>query len=67
MNLIVNFPINTFLLMIVMVWMSTGFAMVVFSAAIKAIPTEIIEAGQIDGAGEGKIFLSIVLPYIKVQ
>ncbi len=65
MNLIVNFPINTFLLMIVMVWMSTGFAMVVFSAAIKAIPTEIIEAGQIDGAGEGKIFLSIVLPYIK--
>ena len=51
--------------MIVMVWMSTGFAMVVFSAAIKAIPTEIIEAGQIDGAGEGKIFLSIVLPYIK--
>ena len=51
--------------MIVMVWMSTGFAMVVFSAAIKAIPTEFIEAGQIDGAGEGKIFLSIVLPYIK--
>ena len=51
--------------MIVMVWMFTGFAMVVFSAAIKAIPSEIIEAGQIDGAGEGKIFFSIVLPYIK--
>ena len=41
------------------------FAMVVFSAAIKAIPSEIIEAGQMDGATEGKIFLSIVIPYLK--
>jgi len=65
LNFLVNFPINTFLLMIVMVWMSTGFAMVVFSAAIKAVPSEIIEAGQIDGASEGKIFMSIILPYIK--
>ena len=65
LSFIVNLPISTFLLMIVMVWMFTGFAMVVFSAAIKAIPSEIIEAGQIDGAGEGKIFFSIVLPYIK--
>jgi len=64
-NLIINFPINTLLLMLVMVWMFTGFAMVVFSAAIKAIPSEIIEAGQIDGASEGKIFLSIVIPYLK--
>ena len=51
--------------MLVMVWMFTGFAMVVFSAAIKAIPSEIIEAGQMDGATEGKIFLSIVIPYLK--
>tara|TARA_Y100000992_G_scaffold182831_1_gene123470 strand:- start:1373 stop:2422 length:1050 start_codon:yes stop_codon:yes gene_type:complete len=65
LNLFVNFPINTVLLMLVMVWMFTGFAMVVFSAAIKAIPTEIIEAGQIDGASEGKIFMSIVIPYLK--
>ena len=64
-NLFVNFPINTVLLMLVMVWMFTGFAMVVFSAAIKAIPGEIIEAGQIDGASEGKIFMSIVIPYLK--
>tara|TARA_B100001939_G_scaffold204036_1_gene175472 strand:+ start:408 stop:1598 length:1191 start_codon:yes stop_codon:yes gene_type:complete len=64
-NIIVNFPINTFFLMLVMVWMFTGFAMVVFSAAIKAIPGEIIEAGQMDGATEGKIFLSIVIPYLK--
>ena len=65
LNLFVDFPINTVLLMLVMVWMFTGFAMVVFSAAIKAIPAEIIEAGQIDGASESKIFISIVIPYLK--
>ena len=36
--------------MVIMVWMQTGFAMVVLSAAIKAIPDEIIEAARIDGA-----------------
>jgi len=52
-------------LMIIMVWMYTGFAAVVFSAGIKAIPAEIMEAGQIDGASEMRIFRSIVVPYIK--
>ena len=37
-------PINTFLLIVVMIWVQTGFAMVVLSAAIKGIPTEQIEA-----------------------
>ena len=64
-NLLVNLPINTLLLMIIMVWMYTGFAAVVFSAGIKAIPAEIMEAGQIDGASEMRIFRSIVVPYIK--
>ena len=48
-----------------MVWMYTGFAMIVFSAAIKAIPSEITEAVRIDGASEARIFLSVVMPYIK--
>ena len=39
--------------------------MIVFSAAIKAIPSEITEAGRIDGASEARIFLSVVMPYIK--
>ena len=60
-----NLPLNTILLMIIMVWMYTGFAMIVFSAAIKAIPSEITEAGRIDGASEARIFLSVVMPYIK--
>ena len=64
-NMFVNLPVNTLLLMVIMVWMYTGFAAVVFSAGIKAIPTEIMEAGQIDGASEIRIFRSIVVPYIK--
>jgi alpha-glucoside transport system permease protein len=64
-NMLINLPINTMLLMIIMVWMYTGFAAVVFSAGIKAIPAEIMEAGQIDGASELRIFRSIVIPYIK--
>ena len=62
---LVNFPLNTILLMIIMVWMYTGFAMIVFSAAIKAVPTEITEAGRIDGASEARIFLSVIMPYVK--
>jgi alpha-glucoside transport system permease protein len=63
--MLINLPINTMLLMIIMVWMYTGFAAVVFSAGIKAIPGEIMEAGQIDGASELRIFRSIVIPYLK--
>ena len=65
LNLLSNLPLNTILLMFIMVWMFTGFAMVVFSAAIKAIPEEIVEAGRIDGATEGRIFLSVIMPYIR--
>jgi alpha-glucoside transport system permease protein len=64
-NLLINLPVNTLLLMVIMVWMYTGFAAVVFSAGIKAIPAEIMEAGQIDGASELRIFISLVIPYIK--
>jgi alpha-glucoside transport system permease protein len=64
-NIIINIPINTILLMVIMIWMFTGFAAVVFSAGIKAIPDEIMEAGQIDGASELRVFTSIVIPYIK--
>jgi alpha-glucoside transport system permease protein len=57
-------PWNNLLLMIIMVWMQTGFAMVVLSAAIKAIPDEIIEAARIDGATEFQVFRKIVVPTI---
>jgi multiple sugar transport system permease protein len=51
--------------MVIMIWMQTGFAMVVLSAAIKAIPDEIFEAARIDGAGPFRLFWSIVLPMSK--
>src|SRR3546814_18368280 len=53
---------NNFLLMVIMVWMQTGFAMVVLSSAIKSIPEEIIEAARIDGATEWKVFRHITIP-----
>jgi alpha-glucoside transport system permease protein len=57
-------PWNNVLLMVIMIWMQTGFAMVVLSAAIKAIPDEIIEAARIDGASELQVFRRIIVPSI---
>jgi len=57
--------INTFLLIVILIWVQTGFAMVVLSAAIKGVPTEIIEAAALDGANERQKFLRIIVPMIK--
>jgi alpha-glucoside transport system permease protein len=57
-------PWNNLLLMVIMIWMQTGFAMVVLSAAIKSIPDEIIEAARIDGASELQVFWKIMIPTI---
>lgn len=57
-------PWNTFFLIVILIWMWTGYSMVLHSAAIKGVPKELIEAGRIDGAGEIRIVLSIVIPYI---
>jgi alpha-glucoside transport system permease protein len=58
-------PWNNFLLMVIMIWMQTGFSMVVLSSAIKAIPDEIIEAARIDGATELQVFRRITIPSIR--
>jgi alpha-glucoside transport system permease protein len=58
-------PWNNLLLMVIMVWMQTGFAMVVLSAAIKAVPDEILEAARIDGASEFQVFRRIIVPSIR--
>jgi len=57
-------PWNNLYLMVIMVWIQTGFAMVVLSAAIKSIPDEIIEAARIDGASEWQVFRRIMVPSI---
>lgn len=58
-------PTNTLFLIVVMVWIQAGFAMVLLSAAIKAIPTDIIEAARIDGVNPWQMFARITLPSIR--
>jgi alpha-glucoside transport system permease protein len=58
-------PWNTLLLIVIMVWVETGFAMVVLSAAIKAIPTDVIEAAEIDGATGWNLFTKVTIPMVR--
>ncbi len=58
------FQLNTILLMVILVWVLAGFAMVLLSAAIKAVPEETLEAARIDGATERQIFFRVVVPQI---
>jgi alpha-glucoside transport system permease protein len=57
-------PWNNVFLIIVVVWLQTGYAMVLISAAIKGIPEELLEAARVDGANEVQIFVRIILPSI---
>ncbi len=57
-------PWNNLYMMVIMIWLQTGFAMVILSAAIKAIPDEIVEAARIDGASELQVFRRIMVPTI---
>lgn len=57
-------PWNNLFLIAILIWMQTGFAMVIFSAAIKSIPEDMLEAARMDGAGEIRIFFKIMIPYI---
>ena len=57
-------PWNNLFLIVIVVWLQSGFAMVLFSAALKGIPTEIIEASHVDGATELQTFFRIMIPSI---
>lgn len=56
--------LNNFFLMIILVWIETGFAMVLLSAALRGVPDETLEAARIDGASEIDIFFRIMIPQI---
>ena len=58
-------PWNNLFLIVIVVWLQAGFSMVLFSAALKGIPSELLEAGRIDGANEFQIFFRIMIPYIQ--
>jgi alpha-glucoside transport system permease protein len=55
---------NNFFLMLVLIWIQTGFAMVILSAAIRGVPEDTIEAATIDGANPFQIFFQIKVPQI---
>ncbi|MEP2534275.1 sugar ABC transporter permease [Shimia sp.] len=56
---------NNFFLMVVLIWIQTGFAMVILSAALRGIPEETVEAAIVDGANPFQIFFKIKVPQIK--
>lgn len=58
-------PWNSLFLIFILIWIQTGFAMVLLSAAIKGVPHELIEAAQVDGASTGQIFWRVTLPSIR--
>jgi len=60
-----DFHLNTFALIFILIWLQTGFAMVVLSAAIKGVPAELTEAAKLDGATERQLFVRIIVPMIK--
>jgi alpha-glucoside transport system permease protein len=64
-----GFPTNshtiTYLLIVIMIWIQAGFATVVLSAAIKGVPTEMIEAAKIDGANAWQAFRKVTIPSIR--
>ena len=60
-----NSPFNNFFPIIVLVWIQTGFAMVVLSAAIKGVPAEQLEAAELDGTNAWQSFLNVTVPGIR--
>jgi alpha-glucoside transport system permease protein len=64
-NWLLEAPVNTLLLIVVMIWIQTGFAMVVLAAAMKNVPDEIVEAAMLDGAKPWTRFIRITMPMIR--
>lgn len=58
-------PWNNLFLIVIVIWLQTGYSMVLFSAALKGIPNELLEAARVDGATEIRIFFGIMIPYIR--
>ena len=61
---LIESPANNFVLIGAGVWVWTGFAMVIISAALKGVPKEVLEAARVDGANEVVVFFRIILPLV---
>jgi alpha-glucoside transport system permease protein len=62
--LLLEWPLNTSLLIVVGIWMWVGFAMIILSAGLKGISAELLEAARMDGATEVQVFFRIILPLL---
>lgn len=62
---LLNHPWNTVFLVVILIWVQAGFAMVILSASIKAIPEDIIEAAKLDGVAGWRMFRFITVPSIR--
>jgi len=60
-----DFRLNSFLMMVILIWLQVGFAMILLSSAIKGVPEDTLEAARIDGASNFQIFTRVVIPQIK--
>jgi alpha-glucoside transport system permease protein len=58
-------PINVICEIVILIWLQTGFAMVVLSASIKGVSGEILEAARLDGANERQVFTGVIVPMIR--
>ncbi|HWL77912.1 sugar ABC transporter permease [Microbacterium sp.] len=65
LNFLAAEPWNTLFLIVVLIWIQTGFAMVILSAAIKGVPTEQLEAAELDGTNAWQKFINVVVPGIR--
>jgi alpha-glucoside transport system permease protein len=64
-HFLVDTPLNTIFLIVILIWVQAGFAMTILSAAIKAIPSDITEAAQLDGLTGVRMFRYITVPSIR--
>lgn len=55
---------NNFFLMVILIWIQTGFAMVLLGAAIRGVPEDTLEAANMEGANEWQLLTKIVIPQI---
>ncbi len=62
---LVERSVNNLALIVIMIWLYTGFCMVILSAAVKGIPEDVIEAARIDGANSWQIFWRVTVPMIR--
>lgn len=57
--------LNSLLMMVILIWLQTGFAMILLSGAIKGVPEETLEASRLDGANERQVFFQVIIPQIR--